>query len=296
MIYNVFKFASKNKYLLSPVSAIPSRLSRFDYAKERYGGPFKNSDVEDVKYFKRVLVILFTLGPVFALNLPVNIYFKLFSKHTGFPQLVQSNKCSNLNPEFFSDVVGVFVLPIYIWIMYSLLRNKRPKILHRLLILALIYIVTAISMLVIDTAGHLDLYTHGKPQPTCLLIFNESNITATTLQMHWAVMTFPSVTNGVYYLLLATSLEFISAQSPHSMRGVLVGAFYFIVGIFRMVSLVLSIPFRLNSIWQDGTLGHYPPVISCGFGYYLVCISISMVGFVLLVFAVIKVVSISEER
>ncbi len=286
MIYNVFRFARKNKYPLNPVSAFNNtKLSRLDNAKERYGGPFRNTEVEDVKYFQRVLIVLCALGSVFVLNLPLNAYFSRFTQHTGFSIYIHSlNKtCSRLNPEFFSHAFGVFLLPLYIWIMYSFLQNRRPKILHRLVLLVLLYILAGVSMLVIDTAGHLSLYTHQEHQPLCMFL---SDTNRTTLNMHWAVNIFPGVINGVYYLLLATSLEFIAAQSPHAMRGVLMGAFYFMLGIFRVLSVLLLIPFRVASIWGEGDLGNNPPVISCGFGYYTVCISIAVVGFVALLLTV----------
>ncbi len=287
MIYNVFRFARKNKYPLNPVSAFnDTQLSRLDNAKERYGGPFRNTEVEDVKYFKRVLIVLCALGPVFVLFVPMNELFSHFTKHTGLSIHIDSLNitCDRLNPEFFSNIFGVFVLPLYIWIMYSFLPNRRPKILHRLVLLVLLYILAGVSMLVIDTAGHLSMYTHQENQPMCMFLSNDTN--GTTLQMHWAVNIFPGVINGVYYLLYATSLEFIAAQSPHAMRGILMGAFYFIMGIFLILSILLLIPFKVTSIWGEGDLSNNPPVISCGFGYYAVCIGIAVVGFVALLLAV----------
>ncbi len=285
MIYNVLKFSYKNKYPLSPISAFSShtKLTRFDYAKEKYGGPFKNNAIEDVKYFKKIFLVLAVLGSVFTLDLPVRTFFNTFSQHTGFSIDIVNATCNrHLSPQFFSDVLGVFFLPVYIWIIYSLFHNRRPKILHRLLILVIIYISAVISMLIIDMVGHVDLSVHGESQPMCM--FEKNN--TITLNMHWIVMIFPGVTNEIYFILLATSLEFVSAQSPHAMRGVLIGAFYFIVGVFHTVSLTLFVPFRLSIVWRDGYLGNYPPVISCGFGYYLVCITVSVIGFVLLVFVV----------
>ena len=42
-----------------------------DYAKERYGGPFTTSDVEDVKTFIRVFLMLPALGLIFVLIVPI---------------------------------------------------------------------------------------------------------------------------------------------------------------------------------------------------------------------------------
>ena len=59
-----------------------------------------------------------------------------------------------------------------------------------------------------------------------------------------------------------------------------------IVGIFFVLSVLLYLPFRINSIWDNGYLGDHPPVIGCGFGYYSACIVIAVIGFVVLLFAV----------
>ena len=55
------------------------RPSRLDYAKERYGGPFTTSDVEDVKAFKNVFVLLISFGLFFVLEvLSVIVSYKQF--------------------------------------------------------------------------------------------------------------------------------------------------------------------------------------------------------------------------
>ena len=87
-------------------------------------------------------------------------------------------------------------------------------------------------------------------------------------------------------MILATGFEFISAQSPHTMQGVLVASLFIIAGIFSVLGVLLLLPFSLESVWKDGYLGHHPPVVSCGFGYYLVCITVAMVGFILFIIAV----------
>ena len=79
MIFKVLNFARKNKYPVGPVSAFTHcydfRPSRLDYAKERYGGPFTTSDVEDVKTFKNVFILLISSGPFFVLEVPTSNSF-----------------------------------------------------------------------------------------------------------------------------------------------------------------------------------------------------------------------------
>ena len=44
---------------------IPSRL---DFAKDRYGRPFTTEQVENVKTFLQILLVLFAVGPVFCME------------------------------------------------------------------------------------------------------------------------------------------------------------------------------------------------------------------------------------
>ena len=86
-VVKVLHFARKHKYPISRSAFTyygDERPSRIDYAKERYGGPFKTEQVEDVKTFLRVLLVLLALGPVFLLEIPVSYFvFPSFTLHTG---------------------------------------------------------------------------------------------------------------------------------------------------------------------------------------------------------------------
>ena len=50
--------------------------------------------------------------------------------------------------------------------------------------------------------------------------------------MHWSVLILPNLLLGIGPLILLNSIfEFISAQSPHSMKGLLVGVLFMVKGI-----------------------------------------------------------------
>ena len=84
-VYDIMKFAKSHKYPLRRSAFthcdnyIPSRL---DFAKERFGGPFTTEQVENLKTLFRMLVILFAIGPVFALEVPASYFiFPSFGMH-----------------------------------------------------------------------------------------------------------------------------------------------------------------------------------------------------------------------
>ena len=85
MVCNIINFSKSHKHPLQRSAFthnddyIPSRL---DFAKERFGGPFTTEQVENVKTFLQMLIILFAIGPSFALEVPASYFiFPLFGLH-----------------------------------------------------------------------------------------------------------------------------------------------------------------------------------------------------------------------
>ena len=70
-VFKILKFASKHKHPLQRSAFTYNDnyiLSRLDFAKERYRGPFSTEQVENVKTFFRMLLVLLSMGPVFMLE------------------------------------------------------------------------------------------------------------------------------------------------------------------------------------------------------------------------------------
>ena len=293
LIHKVLVFAWKNKRPVRPPSAFvygdrDVRPSRLNLAKERFGGPFPNSDVEDVKTFTRVLRILVTLLPLFVLEVPVSDgIFSLFTLHTGTSTTNNYTNCTAvwmiLGSGGLSYLTQVVFFPLYIWIMFSVLRNRVPKILVRMTFAVALYVLAVSSMLIVDLAGHI-IHTHHMENSTdvnCMLLqgigphANINDVNKNTLHLHWAVLILPNLLVGVApKLLMATALEFISAQTPHTMKGVMVGMLFMIRGTSQLLSSLLVLPFSAP-VWR-----HDHSVISCGFGYLLLTIVIAIIGLV----------------
>ena len=86
-VLKILNYVRKHKYPLQCSAftycdyIIPSR---FNFAKERFGGPFTTEQVEDVKSFLRILLMLLVLGPVQVLQVPASfIVFPLFGLHAA---------------------------------------------------------------------------------------------------------------------------------------------------------------------------------------------------------------------
>ena len=82
--------------------------------------------------------------------------------------------------------------------------------------------------------------------------------------MHWSVLIAPSVFFGIGPLLITTTpLEFISTQSPHSMKDLLVSVYFAIQGFIQLLEIVAVLPVSLTQPWTQ----RLPSVISCGSVY-----------------------------
>ena len=84
------------------------------------------------------------------------------------------------------------------------------------------------SLLIIDTLGHSLNRNNVANITQCVfqVYKNDTTLTYPVLNLHWSVLIPPNLLLRIDPLLvITTTLEFISAQSPQSMKGFLVGVF-----------------------------------------------------------------------
>ena len=300
IVCKVLNFARKHNYPLRRSAFtfcdkyVPSRL---DFAKERFGGPFPTEKVENVKTFLRILFILFAIGPVFMLEVPASYFvFPLFSIHTlhhyNLPRNFHFCEGKHIWETFTGDgammvVFSNFVwFPMYVWIVFSWFYNRMPRTFTRLGIGIVVCLLGVTSMLIIDVTGHTLNINRAVNHTQCMFQVTYNNFNGTlsysSLDMHWAVLVVPSLFLQTGPLLvIATVLEFISAQSPQSMKGLLVGVFFAIRGLFQFLNSIAIIPLSLKHPWASGEMLENPPVTNCGFVYLLFTCVAGLIGLVL---------------
>ena len=281
-VYKVLQFARRHKYPLqrSAFTYCDDYLpSRIDFAKERYGGPFSTEEVENVKTLFRIIVILISLGPVFALQVPASRYiFPLFGYHT---HLLKPNThwISFVDNGLLMSLAENILFSLYIWYTFSYLRKRIPKMLVRLMAGIIFSLLGVISMLITDAVGHSVASKNTSTNATVQCMFQVTAFNYTNdhqfLDMHWYVLIPPSVFLGIGPLVvIATTIEFISAQSPHSMKSLLIGVFFAIQGFSRLAGYLITVPFFTMSFWFDKS------GISCGSAYLLIISIVGLVGLI----------------
>ena len=233
LIVRVLNYARKNKYprnrsaLTYWQNDYPSQL---DLGKEKYGGPFSEEEVEDVKTVLRFLpLFICVVGfPVSwgALGLPIDVsgfgddsiskYVLLYVEEYRIPVLV----CS------------VCIL-IYQFIIYPCFYKYIPSMLKRIGLGLVFTLLTSIFYFIILIVGDF-----SDPSFQCSSnIFNHSNSSTITI-VNYKWLLIPHITYGCAFVLTgATTLEFTVAQSPRQMRGLMVGLCYAAYAMGRLMTV-----------------------------------------------------------
>ena len=289
-VIKVLQFGFKTQHSMSHSTYSDEEPSRLDFAKEKYGGPFKTEQVEDVKTFVRVLVILLALGPLFALEVPVGPVLPIFIQHVIEHRNGAYANCSPqkiiLDVYSLKSLLSVIIFPIYVWLIYSVLRHCIPKIFTRIKVGAVALILGLMGMFLIELLGHVFYSKHHDDRVTCM--FTRHSNHSSNLDLPWSVNLAPGfLTQAGITVIITTTFEFISAQSPHSMKGLLFGVMFAIRGVFHLFAAVTILPFSLAAIWgTEGMKENPPPVFNCGFGYLLVSCVTGLIGLILFIMAI----------
>ena len=289
MVYKVLKFAWRHKYPIhrSALTYWEDKLpSRIDFGKEKYGGPFTTEQVEDVKTLWRVTTILLSIGPTFTVAVASEQSLAIFGSHLmngltfnfGVNNTDNITVVKNCNPKivlfdsgFLSTIIVILSLPLYIVFVRPVLnRSKLSGTLKRLGVAAVSYLISILCNLLIDAIGH--GVTH--PNAPCMFVALQSS---PKLQINSAVLLLPNTFNAFGYILLnIAAFEFVCAQSPHAMKGLMIGIFFAVEGLFQLIGVIITLPFSFD-LWNS----LHPTNPSCGVGYYLTNVLIALAGMVI---------------
>ena len=277
LIYRVSKYAIKNKYPQNRSAFTYCEdevISRIDYGKRKYGGPFTIEQVEDVKTFYKVLPMVIvsgmSIGEVVIAYL-LGSYLKLqfvLPNHSQETQRTMDIVISKIIPYCISVLIvlnEVFVYPIFNRCCLCLTS------LHKFLIGEMLLVATFLALLIFETLSrHAYLELNGNNATVSCVIYVDQTV-AQTFSYKWIAIP------DIFFVLSITlmiigGMEFISAQIPYSMKGIILGIAVCSVIATLVLNRAIIIPFQQKeSIWGTG-------VISCGFWYALMHIVLCTIG------------------
>ena len=259
LLFRVLKFNATHKHPIRRSAFThceDERPSRIDLAKSKYGGPFTTEEVEDVKTFLRMLVVTITFCAVY---LPGYLYlFSVSRLHSHFRGIQNISNCSiNLLSLCYSPpTITVLGIPLYEFIIYPVIRKRIPSTLTRVGFGLVLTLAHSFIPLTADIVGHIK-----DPSVPCIFKSNET----ATLQIEYMWVDVPSnILIAVTFIIFDVAInEFICAQAPYNLRGLLIGLSY-------SVSLTaFPVAYGIYKIWEIGLNTKLTMTPSCGFWYYL---------------------------
>ena len=187
-----------------------------DYGKHKFGGPFTEEEVEDVKTILRLLpLFLSVFGALVANDLAYDDHFQAHIITTDKKLL----PCVEQLQKLILYVSVVVLIPAYRFIVLPLLHNRIPSLIKRAGTGFVLCFIGTLLDLTLDTIGHL----HSNNTHCMFDTYSESANTL-PIPLYWLLLSDIVFGIGVA-IVMVTIIEFILAQSPNSMRGVMMGAF-----------------------------------------------------------------------
>ena len=273
LVYRVTKFSCRHK--------VPIRRSAFTFCedelpkglnlgKSKYGGPFTTEEVEDVKAFYGIVKVLFSLIPAFLVNVASDAILTSYADHITNASMINRNSTLEKVKELFlyngllSSVLTVVCIPLYICLLRPILFHYVPGMLKRIGLGVVALVLSLISTFVMDTVAHVQ----ERNKVVCMLDSSNDNSLDSFSDASVLVVQrcLASISNMLIYVAL---YEFICSQSPHAMKGLLIGLSFALRGVCDMFSSLAILLF--SSV-------HHLAFPSCGMLYYLVNIAVGVVG------------------
>ena len=216
LIVRVLCYARKHKYpenrsaLTYWEDKAPSRL---DLGKGKYGGPFTEEEVEDVKIVFRILFPIILSVCAFAL-----------SDGTRRWTVISTSIACLIHTEVPSIIFSLLLTLVYLYLIRGCFGKYISSMLSRMgfgLIFAILVLVSK------------------------LIIFSPLFKNHRYVQYE---MIAPQILYSLCFILVyPVSLEFTIAQSPVQMRGVMVGLWYALWALGFLMNIALKLPFHCQS-------------------------------------------------
>ena len=286
-VVRMIRYVIKNKYprQRSAFTYCEDNLpSRIDLAKDRYGGPFSVEEVEDFKTFLRIIVLA-ALGSVFCGLLLLTVYDRQrLIYHYSRPAHTLSSVAHCLTQTSVAHLnilLPVILVPLYECVVLPLFSKYIPRInsLKKFVLGMVLALLGNLGDLCLEVIGHYQYeYTTQQNTTLCMFTAKDSLPLAMSLNVSYYWLAIPNVFYGMAVVLLfIAALEFVCAQSPYSMKGLLTGFGYFMLGVSGIVAALVFLPFDFTKQDWSGT-----SVFSCGFWFFTadsVCALVAMVIF-----------------
>ena len=277
--YRVLKYAIKTKQprqrraFTYCEDELPSRI---DFGMDKYGGPFTIEQVEDVKTCLRLIPIA-VVGGALAGSVTIASYlrdrisntFTKFNEDDGFGS---KTKCyyeaSFTHTAYYGASLLIILHECFLYPIFHRFKcYPHIQSLQKCLIGVFVQIVRVSLLLAFEVVSrHNFVQTSGQNATIDCLFYASQGSLSENFDFRWIVI--PDFLQSISLTMIYIgTFEFLSAQVPYFMKGLMVGVILCSLFFSGTVWFMLSIPFSKRlSAWGTGT-------ISCGFWYMLLMIT-----------------------
>lgn len=241
--------------------------SEFDIAKYQYGGPFTSLQVENVRTFLWMIAILASCGIVFGAIMPVE-YAREKVQHRWEGQHAANGLigCYKRIMLRYEDYIFVLILIVsFEFVIHPVISRFLPKwrIVSKFVGGTVFLLLWILSLLAIEAVAYNKELSLSNQSATeldkCIFQNSEPEI---KFDQKWLLIS--DIIGGMACLFLVmTALEYIWAQTPSTMKGLIFGIAYAILGLNTLLQSVISVPFLFINI---GTTDWHP--LTCGIWYF----------------------------
>ena len=282
LIWKTVRYTIKNRHQWQRILTVGEHgvLSKFNIAKTIYAGPFTSDQVEDVKAFFRVVgviaILIIACSGIPTLNSVLNVLMAHFQ--SWFPSNTSLSSCyKRLSVTYIQYIFLLGVVLTYKIIIHPLCHKCIPKIniTTKVLVSILLFLISVMILLGIESVSYIYHHQLGVNQTTIKCIFQNKH-NHVDIEFYW--ITIPNVLNVLSnFLFIFSGIEFVSAQAPFNMKGLILGIAYALFGLATLVQAAIAIPFlSKNSAWEKAPL-------TCGIWYFIIQGVIVLVGFTVVV-------------
>ena len=267
IIFKVLNYARKTKYPehRSALTYIDEEEpSRLDYGKHKFGGPFTEEEVEDVKTLLRLMPLFLSIFGICITHFVRNKNpFQAHIIRTP-PALVD---CINSLQHMIYYLLAILLIPTYQLVLLPLLHNRIPSLMKLITAGLFLCFIGSLMDFTMDTIGH-----SYRNTTQCMFTVSHHELATNTLPIPFYWVLVSDVVNGIGAVLIVCSIaEFLMAQTPNRMRGVMTGLGVTLIGAGSLVHQGL-----------ESLLRHFHKATpSCGFYYYLVLSILILLSLVL---------------
>ena len=219
LIAQVLNYARKNKYPRNRSSLTfweedyPSRL---DLGKEKYGGPFSEEEVEDVRTILQLTPLLVCAMLYKLLDGKMEQWFNYMSTNHVY---MSFRWIISVAPNL---AFAVFI-PVFHFIIHPIFYKYLPSMFKAIGIGVFILFLSLIVQIALDIVIHKE-----SEEPQQCTYKNDTIILP--IDYRWIILQETLYSIGSVILVISL-MQFVVAQTPEKMKGLTIGLYYLFVGI-----------------------------------------------------------------